>query len=421
MLPKPSVRVPALLLLKDPNFRGIWSARGLAETSRRIELLVVSWFILQTPDSLFSLALILVFLHLPRPFFSLFSGIIADRFNRRRVMLASQSLTTLTATCLMALIASDLIQPWHIFAGMFVQGSARAVEDPSRRTAVFDIVGGRWIFNAMSLEMIGMTCGSLAGPVLGGVLLDLTGFTQAYLVAVSIHLVALGLLFSVRVPLAAQGRVARSVWHSLGGGLRYVLTSRVLMGVLYLTIAMNALAFPLQQFVPAIGRNQLGLGAGLVGLLLAAEGFGRLLGAAAIASTTTLRYPGRLFLLGCVVMLVMGLAFVWSPWYALSFTLLAVSGFGLAGFGTMQSSLIMLNSSAEMRARMMGVLHICIGTGIPLGTLGLGVLVTTLGIQQAISIYMLAGVLLVAPGIMLRAMLRERPGESPLEAAPGRT
>ena len=116
----------------------------------------------------------------------------------------------------------------------------------------------------------------------------------------------------------------------------------MLLGLLYVTMVMNALAFPTRQFIPAIGSEYLGVGAGLVGLLAAAESFGQLAGAGVIACTRRLQYHGRVFVGGSVIVLLMIMLFVWAPWYVLAFALLALGGCGQAGFSTMQSTITML-------------------------------------------------------------------------------
>ena len=144
--------------------------------------------------------------------------------------------------------------------------------------------------------------------------------------------------------------------RSLVVSINYALHSPVLKGLLYITILMNALVFPVQQFIPAIGRDHLGVGATLVGLLLAAEGIGQLAGAGLMSLTRSVRYHGRVFVFGSLGVMLMVLLFVWSPWYGLAFALLAIGGLGQSGFSTMQSAITMLAAPPDMRGRMMGLL-----------------------------------------------------------------
>jgi len=103
--------------------------------------------------------------------------------------------------------------------------------------------------------------------------------------------------------------------------------------------------------------------------------------------------------------LLMVLLFARAPWYALAFALLALGGFGQAGFSTMQSTITMLMTPAAMRGRMMGLLSVCIGMSTPLGTLEIGVLATTFTVQHAIAVNALVGLLLLVPAVALTPLV----------------
>ena len=106
-----------------------------------MELMVLSWLVLQATDSAFQLGLVLVFNNVPRPVFSLFTGFIADRFSRHLMLIIGQSVNGLAAVTLLVLIITGGVEPWHVFLIAFIQGMTRTLEDPSRRTAILDIVG----------------------------------------------------------------------------------------------------------------------------------------------------------------------------------------------------------------------------------------------------------------------------------------
>ena len=186
----------------------------------------------------------------------------------------------------------------------------------------------------------------------------------------------------------------------MGDGVRYALATPLLWGMLYVTIIMNALAFPLQQFIPDIGANNLGVGATLVGLLVAGEGIGQLIGAGAMALTRNLQRHGLVFLIGSTAVLIMAILFVWSPWYMLAFLVLIMGGIGQSGFGTMQSTITMLSAPPEMRGRMVGLMSVCIGIGTPLGGLAIGIMAEFFGTPWAITVNATIGLVLLLPSLM---------------------
>ena len=421
-------------MLSNADFRLVWYVGSLAEFGRRFELLLLSLLMLQiTGSDYLLLGLILVFNNLARPLVSLFTGDIADRFNRRKVMLAGQSINLLTVSVMVAAVAYDLelLRPWHLFAAAFIQGLTKAIEDPSRRTAIFDIIGSRRLVNAVSLDVISHNVGKMLGPVAAGVLLDYTNYAAAYAFLLGAHAVNWLLMARLRIPdavaraaaLANQSTAAANppavtsnppatarpprepLLHSLGEAFRAAWRSPTLVGMLYITIVMNAMAFPVQQFIPAIGQDYLKVGATLVGLLAAADGFGHLAAAGLMTLAREIRFHGRYFTIGSVIVLLMSIAFVWSPWYWVTFALLVLSGIGQAGFSTMQSSIMMLASPPDMRGRMMGLLSVCIGLGHPVGGLIVGTMAAAFAVPLAISVNAAAGLGLLLPAMAVTPLL----------------
>ena len=394
-------RSPVRSILQIRQFRLLWYVGSLAEMARWMELLVLSWLVLQATDSPFQLGLVLVFNNVPRPLFSLFAGWIADRFSRHLMLIVAQTSNALIAGVLLALIVLGLIQPWHVFLAAFALGVSRSLEDPARRTAILDAVGERRLVSAMSLEVVSSTAGKVVGPLLGGIVIDTLGFSGSYSILLGIHFINLALLVTqVRIPNVVRNSPSEPIWKGLGSTINYALHNPTLLGLFYVTVVMNAMAFPVRQFIPVIGRDQLHVGATMVGILLASEGFGQLAGAGLMAMTRNLQYLGRVLVLGSIVVLSMGLLFSWSPWYALAVIILAMGGIGQAGFSTMQSTIAMLSAPQEMRGRMMGLLSVCIGAGTPLGTLEMGA-IATVSAKWAISGNALAGLALVLPIVFL--------------------
>ena len=130
-----------------------------------------------------------------------------------------------------------------------------------------------------------------------------------------------------------------------------------------------------------------------------------------------LRSQGMVFVSGSLLVLIMVILFVWSPWYMLSFTLLSIGGLGQAGFSTMQSAITMLAAPPEMRGRMMGVLSECIGIGTILGALEIGAVASALSIQWSVSANALVGLVLVLPVLALSALVGRSAGDPELALA----
>jgi MFS family permease len=393
-------------LLKDRNFLAYWVAGTLNSTSRFMEMLILSLYVLDATDSAFQLGLIWVFSFIPRTIFSPFTGVIADRLSRKRILQVAQGLNVLFAAGLLVLFSADLIQPWHVFAASFLRGATRSLEDTSRRPALFDIVGAGRLINGISLDVIGITLGKMLGPILGGVLVGTAGFTEAYVFAFGVQILTLAAVTRVWIPAQAGSASREPVWRGFMQGVRYTVHSPMLLSVFYVTFVMNALYFPMEQFIPAVGRDHLGVGPVLVGLLVASEGFGRIAAAVILALVERPRNPGLIFVLGCLMILTLALLFTWSPWFALSFTFLVIAGIGVASFAIMQSSIALLWSPQEMRGRVIGLRDFCIGIGNPLGALMIGGLASVFNIQWAIAVSVSTGLVLLLPSLVLTPLAK---------------
>ena len=409
MKPIPGIRGTALALMQVRDFRIIWAVGTLAEFGRRYEILAWSLLILKVSDSAASqLMLLWVFNNLPRPFVSQIAGYFADRFSRQRVMLLVQAVNLVSVAGLLTLMLYDLdfLQVWHIFVAAFIQGTAKAIEDPSRRTGIFDIAGRSRLVNAMSLDVIAQNVGKMTGPVVCGLLIEFSGYPAAYIFLLLIQVGNLWLISRLRIPEEGLRVALPPIWRGMGNAFSFAWKSGTLVGMLSITIVMNAWAFPLQQFIPAVGKELLGVGPALVGVLVAADGFGHLAGAAVMASTRGIRFHGRYFAFGSIIVLLASAAYVWSPWYAAAFVLLLASGLGQAGFSTMQSSIMMLVSPPEMRGQMMGLLSFCIGVANLAGALEISFVVLVLTLQQTISLHALAALTLLLPAIAFTPLVR---------------
>jgi len=410
---QPQHHVSVFGVLREADFRIIWCVGGLSEIARWMEQLVLSLLIWEVTRSPLQLALVLVFNNAPRPLCSPITGLLADRFSRRRVLFGAQFLATSTMMGLLVMLMLESTQPWQVYIAVALMGITKALEDPSRRTAILDIVGSQRLVNALSLDVMNHTTGKILGPLTGGTLVEAVGFVGACGCILALHIVNLGLMTRLRIPPSHGVKQGDPVWHSLWLSIRAARQSPLMLGMLYVTVVMNALAFPTRQFIPAIGSEYLGVGAGLVGLLAAAEGFGQLIGAGWLASRRALQDHGRVFVAGSALVLIMAVLFVWSPWYGLAFALLALGGCGQAGFSTMQSTITMLGAPPDMRGRMMGLLSVCIGVSTPLGTLEIGMIAAAFTVPIAITVNALAGLLLLWPVVARTPLIRRSTASAP--------
>ena len=404
-------RIPAFDVLKNGDFRNLWTVKVVNEVSRRMELLALGYLVLRMTDSPFQVGLIAVFLNLPRPFFSLFAGLVADRLDRRRVLIGVHAIYSVISTVLLLLIVMGAVEPWHVFIAVFLQGSAKALDDPSRRTAIFDLAGRERLASAMSLETINNNSGKIGGPLIGGVLIASTGFVGSYAAILALDAVSLLMISQLKLPHRPLGEGKPvQVWRSLREGLGHSMSNRMVLGVLSMSLIMNSLVFPIQYFIPVIASDLLMVGPTLGGLLGSAEGVGNFLGGIILAVRRNIGHYGRVFAIGALLVAVMVTLVAWSPWFAVSFSLLLLGGLGQAGFSTMQSTILLLESAPAMRGRTMGAQGVVNGMGHLVGGTEIGAIANAFGIGIAIGLNAGAGILMILLVMVLTPLVKRHAG-----------
>ena len=268
--------------------------------------------------------------------------------------------------------------------------------------------------NAVALDSVGMQLSKMLGPALAGALIALVDVAGGYVAVSLFYLVAVILMWSMKLPSRrSTGRGSESILRNLAEGFSYVRSNDVILATVLLTFFMNLLLFPYMYLVPVVARDVLGAGPGLMGLLMGALGLGALAGAVLIASTPDVRYHGRVYLGGSMLGLVGVLLFSFSAWYFVSLPLLVLVGLGTSGFGTMQSTIILLVARDEMRGRALGVVSLAIGAG-PLGALMIGAIAGAVSTTFAIGLHAVLGMAsvlvvgLLMPSLWRRIAAEER-------------
>ena len=359
-------------VLRNRDFRFLWAAGGLDNSGRWMEAVVMGLLVLKLTDSPSQVALLFVFRWSPMLLIALPSGMLADRANRWRLMVAVRTLIVAVIGTLTVLVATDGVQPWHLFLGSLLMGWLYVFEFPARRSFIYELVGGRQIVGAMSLETITVTIGRFLGPILGGYIVQFQGYPPAFILLTILYGFAWILTLLVRSRIPARSSGSFNFWATAVSGIRYAWGNRIIRAVLGFTMIMNSLAFSVESLFPVVAQDHLRVGEGLTGLLIAAQSIGTFVAAIGIGGILSgSMYHGRIFCAGLFIQLVSLVLFAFSPWYPVSFMLLLCAGIGSAGFGTMQSTIIMIAATPEMRGTSLGVLGHCIGVSA-LGALVVG-------------------------------------------------
>jgi len=371
-------------IIRNPQFVRLWAIGGFTSTMMWLDMLVIALLTLDLTDSPFLVSLTF-FLRFTPMLFGFGIGVIADRMNRKHLMVFGLVVQIGVSAVLTTLVIVDAIEFWHLAVGAFFTGAVMASEFPVRRTMIGEVVDPDRVGRAISLES-GTSAGSrILGPIVGGTLFATIGPQGGFMVGVVLYSVALFVALSMRYQPPQIEAVRAGAVQQIREGVSYIRGSRLMVGVLVITLLMNLFGFPYVSQQPVVAREDLMVNDVLVGALASIEGLGSFIGAALIVAFARPKHYTRIYLYGSVLFLVAILVFSRSDWYWFSFVTVFFGGFGMASFAAMQSAIMIYVASPAMRARVMGSVAMFIGLG-PIGQINIGLLADFIDPRTAILI-----------------------------------
>lgn len=364
------------------DFRRLWFVGLSLSIVRWLELLALALFAYQLTGSAFIVAMLTMVRMLPMSLFGAVIGAAAERFDRRRAIVLVVAVQTAVTLVLAILASLGAIAVWHLFVASFINGIGWAADHPVRRMMVGDAVGAERIGPALSIDAATNNGTRVLGPMLSGLLLGEYGITSVFWFSLALY--APALVAALRIGMRRQHSAARpaSFVTSIREGFVWLTRDRRLLGVFVMTIIFNLFGWPATSMVPVIGTDYLGLGPKGVGLLAACDGVGGLIGALLVAAYARAAWYGRIFVSAVAIYMVMVMFFASAPGIAVAAAALFLGGLGNAGFAVLQSTLVYRAAPVEMRARLLGLISVCIGTA-PIGFLYLGFLAETFSPRTA--------------------------------------
>lgn len=392
-------------LLRDPGYARAWAIGLFGNTMRWLEMLAVGIFVFETTGSALLVAAMTIARQLPLALFGTFVGPLAERMDRGRLLAAGYAAAAAVSATVCALAAADALLVWHLAVCAFLGGTCWTLDFPARRTLLGEFAGPERLGPGVSLDAATNNATRMAGPLCGGAIYGLAGLDGAFAVTAALHAVCAAIALTFAARRAAARPAAEPYFAMLRRGVAMVRRSRELVGVYAVTVILNVFGFPYAAMVPVLGRARYEVGPAAIGALSAAEGAGAFLGAMAVAFLARPAAFRRLFLYGAMAFMFGVFCLSLAPWYGLGVAILFASGLGMAGFGAMQSTLVLTLAPAEARSRLMGLLSVCIGCA-PLGLLNLGLLADRFGAPTALSIVSAAGLALLAATAALVPELR---------------
>ena len=388
----------ALGSLANVDFALLWMGTNFAVTAGQMNQVARGFLVYQLTGSPQLLSAVVVAEVAPLLALSLLGGAMADRLDRKALVILGQVALGLNGVFIAVAVAIDTITWWHLLATALVQGVAWALTIPARHALVPQIVGQGMIGNAVALAGAGMSGAILIGPVVGGSLYGWFGPGGVYAVIAGMSVVAVTLTALVRRPAGGPAPVRSPMLSEIASGLAYIWHDRLVLVILLVALAVSILTTPLRALLPVLVVDVLDRDAQSLGLLVSAAGAGALAGSLAIASFGR-KGRGLMFLMAGVASGVALLIVAMLTSYVAAVAVLAIFGLGEAGQRVLSQVLIMEHAEDRFRGRLMSVNEMRLGIAF-LGVLPAGLAADQLGIEGTLAVL---GVAAVAASVLALA------------------
>jgi MFS family permease len=405
------------------SFRFQWASDAFAAWASEMETLLLGWYVLVDTGSPFLLGLVGA-LRFGGTLLSPFYGVIADRMDRRTLLIALRFVHVLLAAALAALALAGVLQPWHAFAITAAGGLLRMGENVVRQSLIADVVPASALMNAVGLSRTTMDSAKIAGSLAGAALLSRLGMGPAFVAVTLLYLASTVLVFGVALRAQFQRPTSQpeGPLANLRSGVSYMRHSPTIVAIMFLAFLVNLTVFPLTNgLMPVVARDGFGAGPAFLALLLSATSIGALVGSLALVAIPRVRRPELTMIVSIVLWHLLLLIFsqlnpaaVMAGPMGLALPLVVLAAYGAVTSGAMvtMSAVLLGTADVEFRGRVMGVRMMAV-YGLPLGLLTGGFLSERLGIFTTLTVLGVLGLgLTVVAVIRWPALIREVPASA---------
>jgi MFS family permease len=376
--------VSTFAALRVRNYRLFFSGQVVSNTGTWMQRIAQDWLVLSITNSPIAVGVTTALQFLPMLLFGLWGGVIADRYPKRTMLIATQSVMAVLAAILAVLTLTGHVQVWHVYVVAFALGLVSVVDTPTRQTFVNEMVPPRLVRNAVSLNSGNFQLARMVGPAVAGVLISAVGSGWAFAFnAISYLAVIAGLVLMRTADLQVLERAPRRRGQ-VREGLRYVRERPTLLWIMVLMFFVGTFGYNFAIFLSAYAKNVFHSGADVFGLLNTALAVGSVVGALFAARRATARL-GFLFSAAGGFSALLVLAGL-TPWLGPFAVVLVGIGWMSVTFSATANATAQLSTEAAMRGRVMSLYMLVFAGGTPIGSPIVGAITEHWGAPVAIAI-----------------------------------
>jgi MFS family permease len=380
------------------NFRLFFLGLFISMIGTWMQQTALQWLVYQLTGSQFLLGVVAFANFLPVLLFSLFMGVIIDRYSNRTLLYITQIWFMIVSLILAVLTIAGVIQYWQIIILALLSGLATALDMPTRQSFYVELVDRKDLMNAIALNSSVFNGARIIGPAIAGIIIAQIGEGTAFAINTVTYLALIGALALMVLPKHDKSEAITSGIAELKEGIRYLINDRIIFGLVLMVALFSALGFAYLTLLPVFAQDVLRSGPEGYGSLLAAQGFGALAGALSLAFLGERFSKARMLQFSRFMLPVALLLLTISRNLFLSMFAVVLAGFALITMLAVTNTLIQLLSPDKVRGRIMSTFTWALGGFFPLGSLLIGAVGDRIGAVSAVAISVVICFMLAVAG-----------------------
>jgi len=394
--------------LQHRNFRLYYLGQLVSLNGTWMQSVAQSWLVYRLTGSGTMLGLVGALTLLPNLIFGIYGGWMADRFDRRRLLMIAQALAMVLAVLLGVLTILGWVQAWHILLLALALGLVQAVETPVRQSFISQLVPREDLANAIALNSSMFHLARFVGPAIAGALVAWIGEGPVFLINALTFIAVLFSLFYLQFPKVIQGQANHRGLSGLWSGLHYARGHQLIRTLLVMVAMVSLLGSSMVVLMPIFVVQVYGQGPATLGLLMGMLGAGSLTGALFLAGRRDFRLLERRVAMAAITVAVGLILFALNPWHALALLILFVIGFSATTVFASSNTLIQLAVPDRLRGRVMALFTVSLQGMISIGQLVMG---STADKVSVVNVVAASGAVLFILAVLLAMVLYRVPAK----------
>jgi MFS family permease len=366
--------------LDNRQFRLLWFGTLFAQASMQINIVARSWLAYSISGSAVALGVVALARGLPQSILSLLGGALADRMDKRTMLVYVQFALAALSLVNALLVHLDIIKVWHLVVIGLFQGIIFAFNMPTRQALIPELVDRDLLANAMALNSTGMNLNRVAAPALAGVLIASHPAVAFDVIAV-FYLASAYLLLKLPKSETVKKIHERNAFGDIADGIKYIVGNKTLLALIIMAFVPTLVGMPYQQLLPVFQQDVLHVGPSALGMMYTVVGIGALIGSLGVASLSGSKKMNLIQGLSGILFGIILIFFALSTKYFWSLMLLAVIGLASQGYMTLNNVLLMESTDKAYYGRVMSVYMLTFSMS-PVAMLPIGYLVDLVGVSR---------------------------------------